>query len=893
MAETPEPVFYCLACGSENTLAARFCHKCGRELSITPRQQQQGAAFLLNELEALREEGEIGEDLYLRLRSLYRQTLEDSAERPEPAPTPAAAAPPRAPPPRPAVPKREGPGWLAEQQANLLLYLGAFLITIATLIFVSREEQGISDGFRMALLVLGTLLFLAAGLICLRFPRVREAGVVFFVVGALMVPLNFVGAYAFFYADEDIDATGLWLAGSLTSALFYGAVSMLRLGRWYPVPLVVALHSALAALLVLADASIEAYPGSYIALALLLTAPSLLPLGRVSEVFSLIGSLAAHAVVPLAVITALSLTAFTYGDDYGPFLEITTRWYLPPTALIAMLFYWSQSLWARRDYPDIEPFLTFTALAVTGGAAMTLVYALDVGYQWYGPAIAIIGFLYAGGSERFGPRWFGQRHLAWMALGAITVSWLFFEGIYADFPRHGAGVHFAATAFYLAAARRVKMEVDLLPFDAAAGQRPSRQQEPLHVPVAVGFIYAAGLTLGIGFYHLLSSLPAAETAEVSDLSMAFFGLSLAVAAVAATMRWWWPEVRLHTYVIALGMSLFVLLASAEVEGQVALLLVVYMGVALALTLWEREPLALALPAAYGFFALLAAWRYYEPTDAYLPLVFTAVGYGLFLAYVAMRQRRDLAELLDPWARVALGLAFVYAAAAPIVGWVRLSVLADPEGFVGVDSFEETWLYQTSAASLLLLGLLVLAQSWLARRVEFAAGASALLMVALLLEIGHFRPENVQAYTAPLGVYLFIGAVLASRARELPEELQSLIGPMQALGAAVLMGPSLVQSWEEGGWPYALVLLGEGLAFIGFALVQRSLWLLSTATGFIVLDALRFLFDEAQALPDWLAVALAGLLLLLAGMTILLGREQWTRWQREVQIWWRGEPSPTK
>ena len=136
-------------------------------------------------------------------------------------------------------------------------------------------------------------------------------------------------------------------------------------------------------------------------------------------------------------------------------------------------------------------------------------------------------------------------------------------------------------------------------------------------------------------------------------------------------------------------------------------------------------------------------------------------------------------------------------------------------------------------------------------------------------------------------------MLASRVRELPEELQSLIGPLQALGAAVLMGPSLAQSWQEGGWPYALILLGEGLAFLGFALVQRWLWLLSTATGFVVLDALRYLFDAALVLPNWLTVALAGLLLLAAGMAILLGREQWTRWQEQVEAWWKGEPLPSR
>jgi len=86
--------------------------------------------------------------------------------------------------------------------------------------------------------------------------------------GGLMVPLNFVGAYAFFFADEEIDPTGLWLAGSLTSALFYGAVSLLGMGRWYAAPMVVAVFSGLAAALVLTDAPPEVYPGSFIALAL-------------------------------------------------------------------------------------------------------------------------------------------------------------------------------------------------------------------------------------------------------------------------------------------------------------------------------------------------------------------------------------------------------------------------------------------------------------------------------------------------------------------------------------------------------------------------------------------------------------------------------------------------
>ena len=984
------PTWYCLGCATGNTGKARYCRQCGRELLISPQQRRSGVAFILNELKELRADGTIDESVYDRLRSRYHEAALLYAEPSAPA-APAAKA--EAPSP-PARPKQEGPSWLAEQQASLLLFLGAFLIVIASLIFVGQSEETLSSGVKIALLIVYTILFLGAGYFCMRIPRVQQAGIVFFAIGALMVPLNFVVAFGI-AGDEDIDPTLLWLAGSLTSALFYGAVSMLGLNRWYPVPLVaailsslaaalvladapeaaypssfialafvlaapsllplgrvsetfgliwswaahavvplaflasatlireagggeagwliaslsaavfygvasllsrdrmgpvpaawypapmaIAILSALGAVLVLADAPPEAYPGSFIALALLLAAPSMLPLGRVSEVFGPNGSLAAHAVVPLAFLTALAIAPFAVD------LEIATRWYLPPTAAIAVLFYWTQAFWARRAYPDIEPAISVTALTVTGGAALTLVYAFDFGREWYGPAVAIIAWLYAGGSEGFGPRWFAQRYLGWLALGAITISWLPFEGIYADFPRHGAGVHFAAFALYLSAARLVTLD---LPIFGTIRDQQGEEVEPYRVPASVALIYAGGLTLGIGFYHLLASLPAAETAEAADLGLAFFGLSMGIAAVAATMRWWWPDVRLHAYIIVLGMSLFVLLSSVELEGQVALLLAVYTGLALALALWERQPLALVLPTAYGFFALLAAWRYYEPNDAYLPLAFSAVGYGLFAAYALLRSRDEG----EGWGWATLSLAFGWAAVAPVVGWVRLSMLADLDGFVGAERFEETALYQTAAASVLLLGLLVIGGSWLLRRLDVAAGASALLMVALLLEIGHFRPENVQAYTAPLGVYLLAGAFLASRVRALPDELRSLIGPLQTVGAMVLMGPSLVQSWEADGWPYALLVLGEGLLLLSLALVGRWLWLLSTSTSFVVLAALRYLFDAAQVIPNWVTLTLAGLLLLAAGMAILIGREEWTRRQRMAQAWWSGESLPAE
>jgi len=970
-------VRYCLSCRCENAADAHLCSQCGRELETTAHERRLGIAFMLNELEALFDRGIISGYVHGVLRRLYLPELRRSQlqvsipAEPERAPQsrPVQLATPR----EPAAPQPVVPGWMVEQQANLLLYLGAFLTVIAALVFVNYSSGTIPGAAKMALLSAYTLAFVATGVLCARFPRVRQAGVVFFAVGALMVPLNFVAAYVFFFSHEHMDPTGLWLAGSITSALFYGAVSMLGLGRWYPFPATAAVVSAFIALLVLADAPAPVYPASAVCLAVLLAAPSLLRMGRFSDTFGLAGQVAAHVVVPGGLALALLMgppdahlwlnmslaAAFFYvaaslvtaealltipalaaiGSALGTVLfiadappeaypgsfialalvfsapslfklgrlsevfsetalaiahalvplaaaaagllvqsETAARWYVPLTGMIAVSFYAVHAYRESRSRQEYEPLLTLTALSLAGATAVSIVYALDRGPEWYGPATIMVGWVYALGSEGIGPRWFGQRYLGWLAVLAVTASWLFLEGQYVDFPRQGAGVHFAAVAFYLCAARLTsKIEIPVWEKDDADSETPAN---PFRLSLAVPFVYAAALTLSIGFFYLLSSLPAAETAGENDLAWPYFGLSLGIALTAAAARLVWPLVRPHAYVCAVAISFFVLLTAVPQSGQVALLLALYTGVSLAFVLWEREPLALAVPASYGFLAVLATWRHFEPEIAALPVVLSEVACYLYLTHVA------LTRLSSRWSRMLLLLAFAYAVAAPITGWVRLDMLAGPNGFVGTEHFEKTLLYEMSAASLLVLGLLVLAHSWLARYLEMAVGASALIMVALLLEIGHFRPENVQAYTAPLGAYLLALALLSPFLKRLPEEVRALVGPLEAPGAVLIMAPSFLQSLDGGGWQYGVILLAEGIAFVVLAVLERRLWLLTSGSGFVVADALHYLFFAGgPPLPNWAILAVAGAAVMAAGTLILLGRDRWMRWHRTLVDWW--------
>src|SRR5439155_23641841 len=70
--------------------------------------------------------------------------------------------PPRRPtPPQPPAVPRDW-SWLAEQQANLFLFAGAFLVVVAALIYVGYSKQAVSGPLKMALFVVYTLAFLGS-----------------------------------------------------------------------------------------------------------------------------------------------------------------------------------------------------------------------------------------------------------------------------------------------------------------------------------------------------------------------------------------------------------------------------------------------------------------------------------------------------------------------------------------------------------------------------------------------------------------------------------------------------------------------------------------------------------------------------------------------------------
>lgn len=266
-ASTPR---YCTNCGEIFKRPDARCPACGRSwpAALSVRGWQVHALFL-SVLGEARGRNLVDEASYGRTREHYEGLLRETrpagwrcaAGAGVATPAPAAfSRPPAAsgpliftqpasvppPPPRPVAPvaprmppKPPGPGtltlvagWAARRQADFLLYLGAFLVTMAALVFVRYRGGDVNEWMTGGLLAAYTGLFLAAGLVLPRWRRVREAGPIFLGVGAILFPLNFVLAWLRVF-DREVSGEWMWLLAHATTAALYAGLARRGFGRLY------------------------------------------------------------------------------------------------------------------------------------------------------------------------------------------------------------------------------------------------------------------------------------------------------------------------------------------------------------------------------------------------------------------------------------------------------------------------------------------------------------------------------------------------------------------------------------------------------------------------------------------------------------------------------------
>lgn len=148
---------------------------------------------------------------------------------------------PTAPTPSPVVPKKSvgeslenwWERWYEENNINLLLYIGTFLIISSAAIFVGFNWQNFSGPFKSSILSLITFAFFAAGVFFyIEMPKLKNAGSTFLAIGALLIPFNGLAWYNFALRDS-VSFSTVWLTTSAISVAVYLILAYFIKNRFY------------------------------------------------------------------------------------------------------------------------------------------------------------------------------------------------------------------------------------------------------------------------------------------------------------------------------------------------------------------------------------------------------------------------------------------------------------------------------------------------------------------------------------------------------------------------------------------------------------------------------------------------------------------------------------
>lgn len=570
----------------------------------------------------------------------------------------------------------------------------------------------------------------------------------------------------------------------------------------------------------------------------------------------------ARSLTLLAV--AISFGALLAADDPTLDYQPATRWFLPAVfALVAAVAAVDAS--QRRRF-ETTAGLVFSVYAVSFAVA----YALEATAAQYGATMAATAVALALAVRAVDWNWIERQAVDLLAVIGITTSWLAFERAYFDAaPRLGSLVHVCAAFFYAVAAITDRGTTTFARFLDTPAARSTK--------ISSGWLYAAGLSSMIGYILLLRSLPGSEDAsDGSTMIISLLVASLAFAGVGVACKYVRSEFRLHLYIMSLAVAL-VSLATGPSASSLTIALVVYVITFAALSILEDQPLIAAPSIAFGF-ALVPAWR--EQANAawwVIPAAYSALATVLALAAYAVRAKKS-------WPTGAALASGAFGTIAPIAGFWLLFTQMDPETGL-VDGLEATAsaLYQASTVSVAVLGALIVAMAF-ARGMRWAiVPGSAVLLVALILQLARFDPHP-QAFTAVIGTYILLLGLLGMWKFKLIPELQDSAPWLEALGAAVIMLPSFVQS-IGGSYHYQWIMLVEAVGFFALGIVLKRRGILAAAISAMVLMAGRAVVDAVNALPNWIIVAIAGSTLLAIGMAILIGRDRWSEWQERLLGWW--------
>lgn len=839
---------YCDTCGARFALDAHACPQCGTNWSPSPPRTIASAKATLETLQEWHAEGIIPAEAFGALQARAEADLQgaiDAAIRPTRESATAAPPPPITEAIQPSLPP--GPDFgaiLSERQADILLYLGAFLLGMAALIFVSYQDGTGNAAVRVAVLAGYTVASTASGLLVRRWDRVREAGHVFLGLGALLVPLNFVLLYTEVLRDRDVPLDAVWLYGSVFSGALYAALAWRGFGRLYRIPAGIAVLSAWISL-----SSVVELPLEWFGAWLMLLAGAVAAIGAPKRKWLVI-----CGGVPGGFALAWAYVA-TFGDH---------PWQLPATHAIAT----AATAWSAyrfRSSPGLGAVLLLGA-----GTVSAAMWVLDAppATLCYPLLLSGVGALVMARANRgwTWPWWYTA------AMALTSLPGLDPEGASAGW--RGLGCFgSAALASYLAWKN----------VDHGFSTSPVGNNEVARTLWGERLVYAlAAAAFALGGTILLQEQVGIGSPENGALLTV-----LAAAPAVAVMLF--PRLRSdHLLAGAIPISAAAAFAALPTDGDY---------------LYAAAYLAVPGAAWFGAFALSGRWVLAVTGAAFfvlaafgvraeyaspywqLALAFAGAGLLLFVTLEPFREygapsERPVCAIILSWGLHAVAL---LVAVASLFGFLfdRVETGRDLVGLL-----VERGDYRAIIVLVLLLAVLIGRDGWRSWGPLALLPATAVGLAGVLMTIGLANPSNVQAYTAPVGLYLLAIGLWVQRSPDVAAPHLQLHEVATVAGAAFIVFPQVEQSFDPGGGFWGLVLIGEGLGFLVVGLLFAERWLVPVGTLVLGGVAMRFLLESSDTVPYWLSLGLLGTLLLAAGLFVLLNAEWWAATRRDAVRWWQ-------
>lgn len=260
--------------------------------------------------------------------------------------------------------------------------------------------------------------------------------------------------------------------------------------------------------------------------------------------------------------------------------------------------------------------------------------------------------------------------------------------------------------------------------------------------------------------------------------------------------------------------------------------------------------------------------------------------GAWLAHTAAGQA-------SAWAAAWLILELV---GLTLTGWgVQMLGIALWRRVTGVGAFSAAGLLTLTAGlagglapltfALASLGLLLTTLAARERVLNYAYGAGAAFVGAILSQMAGWGLRELQGYVIPAGVYLLILAA-ALRRFQGKRRVSQLI---EASALALMLGATTIQALRpDDGLNYSLLLFAESLIIAAYGALARLRAPFIGGIAFFVAGVLWMTFDAVRLANQWVLLGVTGLLMVLAYVILERHQERLIRagryWADQLRAW---------